>query len=159
MCCQNEVLSSAPVATIPKQILKAPPLDTANPTQAHSYLPVPASSAKLKSASSTSSSGTPTSPPSHAALPSAAAHTTPGPQIFGRFLPSRAICQKKSWTHIFSTLSNLRRNWNSCYRDQWRRSTGGCFLTCQLGAMTWQTWAHALMLSRYLSSHSRSPQR
>lgn len=103
MCCQNEVLSSAPVATIPKQILKAPPLDTANPTQAHSYLPVPASSAKLKSASSTSSSGTPTSPPSHAALPSAAAHTTPGPQIFGRFPPeSRDLSEEELDPYFFN---------------------------------------------------------
>ncbi|KAI1330498.1 hypothetical protein F5Y16DRAFT_363337 [Xylariaceae sp. FL0255] len=44
----NEILHSHPLASIPKQILKAPPLDTANPTQAHSYLPVPGSSAKLK---------------------------------------------------------------------------------------------------------------
>lgn len=46
---QNEVLHSHPVASIPKSIYKAPPLDPANPTPAHSYLPVPASSAKLKS--------------------------------------------------------------------------------------------------------------
>ncbi|KAJ4407844.1 Sorting nexin, cytoplasm-to-vacuole targeting pathway/endosomal sorting [Gnomoniopsis sp. IMI 355080] len=45
----NEVLHSHPVASIPKSIYKAPPLDPANPTLAHSYLPVPASSAKLKS--------------------------------------------------------------------------------------------------------------
>ncbi|OAA53836.1 autophagy protein [Niveomyces insectorum RCEF 264] len=44
----NEVLHSHPVASIPKSILKAPPLNTANPTPAHNYLPVPASSAKLK---------------------------------------------------------------------------------------------------------------
>lgn len=89
-------MSSAPVANIPKQILKAPPLNTANPSQAHSYLPVPSSSAKLKSAGATSSSGTPTSPPSHAALPSAAAHTTPGPQVFGRFPPeSRELSEEE----------------------------------------------------------------
>ncbi|KAJ4298160.1 Sorting nexin, cytoplasm-to-vacuole targeting pathway/endosomal sorting [Kalmusia sp. IMI 367209] len=83
----NEVLNSLPVSNIPKQILKAPPLDAANPTQAHSYLPVPSSSAKLKSGSATSSSGTPTVPPNYAAQPSTAAHTTPGPQVFGRFPP------------------------------------------------------------------------
>ncbi|KAM4054735.1 PX domain-containing protein [Hirsutella rhossiliensis] len=44
----SEVLHSHPVASIPKSVLKAPPLDTANPTLAHSYLPVPASSAKLR---------------------------------------------------------------------------------------------------------------
>lgn len=83
----NEVLRAPPVSNIPKQILKAPPLDTANPTQAHSYLPVPSSSAKLKSGGTTSSSGTPTAPSNFAAQPSTAAHTTPGPQIFGRFPP------------------------------------------------------------------------
>lgn len=83
----NDVLNSPPVSNIPKQILKAPPLDTANPTQAHSYLPVPSSSAKLKSGGPTSSSGTPATPANNAAMPSAAAHTTPGPQIFGRFPP------------------------------------------------------------------------
>lgn len=44
----SEVLHSHPVASIPKQVLKAPPLETSNPTPAHSYLPVPATSAKLK---------------------------------------------------------------------------------------------------------------
>lgn len=83
----NDVLNSAPVANIPKQILKAPPLDTANPTQAHSYLPVPSSSAKLKSGGPISSSGTPVVPANNAAMPSVTAHTTPGPQIFGRFPP------------------------------------------------------------------------
>ncbi|KAF1964181.1 hypothetical protein BU23DRAFT_562153 [Bimuria novae-zelandiae CBS 107.79] len=83
----NEVIRAPPVSNVPKQILKAPPLDTANPTQAHSYLPIPSSSAKLKSGGATSSSGTPTAPPSYAAQPSSAAHTTPGPQIFGRFPP------------------------------------------------------------------------
>lgn len=84
---QNEVLHAPPVSNIPKQILKAPPLDTANPSQAHSYLPVPSSSAKLKAAGSTSSSGTPNAPPDHAVQPSVAAHTTTGPQVFGKFPP------------------------------------------------------------------------
>uniref|UniRef100_L7IV33 Sorting nexin-41 n=1 Tax=Pyricularia oryzae (strain P131) TaxID=1143193 RepID=L7IV33_PYRO1 len=44
----SEVLHSHPVASIPKSVLKAPPLDTANPTPAHSYLPIPSSSAKLR---------------------------------------------------------------------------------------------------------------
>lgn len=42
------MLNSHPVSSIPKSILKAPPLDTANPTNAHNYLPVPSNSAKLK---------------------------------------------------------------------------------------------------------------
>jgi hypothetical protein len=69
--------------------MKAPPLDPANPTPAHAFLPVPASSAKLKAASSTSvnAQGMPTGPTEYAASPSTAAHTIPGIQIFGRFPP------------------------------------------------------------------------
>ncbi|KAI3336747.1 hypothetical protein HD806DRAFT_16721 [Xylariaceae sp. AK1471] len=51
----NEVLHSHPLSSIPKSILKAPPLDTGNPTPAHAYLPVPSSSAKLKNGTSPSS--------------------------------------------------------------------------------------------------------
>ncbi|KAI1607993.1 sorting nexin-41 [Exophiala viscosa] len=80
----NEVLHAHPVVSVPKNNLKAPPLDPANPTPAHNWLPVPASSAKLRSGGPTSSSGTPISPPDQT-YPSAAAHTIPGPQIFGRF--------------------------------------------------------------------------
>ncbi|KAK7940929.1 Autophagy-related protein 20 [Apiospora aurea] len=42
----NEVLQTHPVASIPKSILKAPPLDTANPSDGHSHLPIPATSSK-----------------------------------------------------------------------------------------------------------------
>ncbi|OJJ47296.1 hypothetical protein ASPZODRAFT_132284 [Penicilliopsis zonata CBS 506.65] len=45
----SEVLHSHPASSIPKNNLKAPPLDPANPTPAHSWLPVPSTSAKLKS--------------------------------------------------------------------------------------------------------------
>ena len=85
---QNEVLHAYPVSSVPKNNLKAPPLDPANPTPAHNWLPVPSSSAKLKSSGNVSSSGTPTSPSDNTIMPSAAAHTIPGPQIFGRFPPS-----------------------------------------------------------------------
>jgi sorting nexin-41/42 len=85
---QSEVLHSHPVSSVPKSNLKAPPLDPANPTPAHAWLPVPSSSAKLKSASATSESGTPSSPSEHSAMPSTAAHTIPGPQIFNRFPPA-----------------------------------------------------------------------
>ncbi|KAI4198850.1 MAG: hypothetical protein LQ350_004999 [Teloschistes chrysophthalmus] len=84
----NEVLHSHPVASIPKSIMKAPPLDPSNPTPAHQWLPVPSTSAKLRSVSRTSSTGTPTSPPQQSIMPSAAAHTIAGPQFFGRFPPS-----------------------------------------------------------------------
>jgi sorting nexin-41/42 len=73
---------------VPKNNLKAPPLDPANPTPAHQWLPVPATSAKLKSSGTVSSSGTPVSPPDQTFSPSAAAHTIPGPQVFGRFPPA-----------------------------------------------------------------------
>lgn len=87
---QSEVLHSHPASSVPKNNLKAPPLDPANPSPAHAFLPVPSSSAKLRSANTTSSSGTPASPPEHSTMASAAAHTIPGPQIFGRFPPQNA---------------------------------------------------------------------
>lgn len=69
---QSEVLHSHPVSSIPKSVLKAPPLDTANPTPAHNYLPVPASSAKLKT-----TAGDVNSAPS----------LQPGANVLGRFPP------------------------------------------------------------------------
>ncbi|KAI9837724.1 MAG: Sorting nexin-41 [Sarea resinae] len=83
----SEVLHSHPVSSIPKNNMKAPPLDPANPTPAHSYLPVPSSSAKLKTAGTSMATGTPASPSDYAASPSTAAHTIPGHQVFGRFPP------------------------------------------------------------------------
>ena len=69
--------------------MKAPPLDPANPSPAHAFLPIPASSAKLKAAgsSSTNAQGMLAQPSEYAASPSTAAHTIPGPQLFGRFPP------------------------------------------------------------------------
>ncbi|KAL3439307.1 sorting nexin-41 [Aspergillus tetrazonus] len=76
----SEVLHSHPASSVPKNNLKAPPLDPANPTPAHAWLPVPSASAKLKSTSGTSSS------------PNAEA---PGPEILGRFPPeSRKLSEK-----------------------------------------------------------------
>ncbi|GAM87312.1 hypothetical protein ANO11243_053350 [Dothideomycetidae sp. 11243] len=84
----NEVLHSHPVASIPKNTLKAPPLNPANPSPGHQFLPVPSSSARLRSAASgTSTSGTPIASPLTGSQASTAAHSTPGPQIFGRFPP------------------------------------------------------------------------
>ncbi len=88
MSAQSEVLSSHPVASIPKSNLKAPPLDPAHPTPAHNFLTIPSTSAKLKSSTHSTSSGTPSSPPRFASIASTAAHTIPGPQIFGRFPPT-----------------------------------------------------------------------
>lgn len=48
----SEVLHSHPIASIPKSNMKAPPLDPANPTPAHQYLPQPPASARLKAANS-----------------------------------------------------------------------------------------------------------
>ncbi|OJD12669.1 sorting nexin-41 [Emergomyces pasteurianus Ep9510] len=50
----TEVLHSHPVSSIPKNNLKAPPLDPANPKPAHAWLPIPSASAKLKSTSAPS---------------------------------------------------------------------------------------------------------
>ncbi|KAH0555889.1 hypothetical protein GP486_006164, partial [Trichoglossum hirsutum] len=83
----SEVLHSPPVSSLPKSVLKAPPLDPANPSQAHTYLPVPSANAKLRSSSITSGTGLPSSPP-RGSFASSASHTIPGPQIFGRFPPN-----------------------------------------------------------------------
>ncbi|OAK97238.1 sorting nexin-41 [Phaeosphaeriaceae sp. SRC1lsM3a] len=106
----NDVLNSQPVSNIPKQILKAPPLDTANPTQAHSYLPVPSSSAKLKNGGQTSSSGTPVAPANNAAMPSAAAHSTPGPQVFGRFPPETRQLSEEELDPYFVNFENTTKD-------------------------------------------------
>ncbi|KAF2003119.1 hypothetical protein P154DRAFT_487503 [Amniculicola lignicola CBS 123094] len=102
----NEVINAPPVSNIPKNVLKAPPLDTANPTQAHSYLPIPAASAKLKTHGATSSSGTPSSPPAFNAQPSTAAHTTSGPQIFGRFPPESKNLTEEEFDPYFVNFEN-----------------------------------------------------
>ncbi len=104
---QSEVIHSHPVASIPKNNLKAPPLDPSNPTPAHSYLPVPSSSAKLRSGSVTSSSGTPSSPPNISA--SSAAHTIPGPQVFGRFPPSSQNLSERDLDPYFITFEASSR--------------------------------------------------
>jgi hypothetical protein len=84
---KGEVINAHPVTSIPKNILKASPLDPANSKPGHAFLPVPAASAKLRSSSGTSASGMPTSPASNSSMPSVAAHTIPGPQL-SRFPPS-----------------------------------------------------------------------
>ncbi|KAI9804078.1 MAG: Sorting nexin-41 [Sarcosagium campestre] len=85
---QSEVINSHPVSSIPKSNMKAPPLDPANPTPGHGYLPIPATSARLRASQVSAGSGTPSSPTEYSALPSAAAHSIPGPQVFGRFPPT-----------------------------------------------------------------------
>lgn len=55
----SEVLHSHPVSSLPKNNLKAPPLDPANPSPGHHFLPVPSQSAKLKGTKDSSNSGTP----------------------------------------------------------------------------------------------------
>src|SRR5277367_6306377 len=69
--------------------MKAPPLDPANPTPAHAFLLQPPASAKLKAASisSVNAQGMLNQPAEYMASPSTAAHTIPGPQVFGRFPP------------------------------------------------------------------------
>lgn len=86
---QSEVLHSHPISSIPKSNLKAPPLDPSNPTQAHSFLIIPPTSAKLKAAgtASVNAQGMLSNPSEYMQSPSAAAHSTPGPQVFGRFPP------------------------------------------------------------------------
>ncbi|KAI9376071.1 hypothetical protein BJX61DRAFT_9325 [Aspergillus egyptiacus] len=75
----SEVLHSHPASSVPKNNLKAPPLDPANPTPAHAWLPVPAASAKLKNTPGPDTSTT----------------DAPGPEALGRFPPeSRKLSEK-----------------------------------------------------------------
>ncbi|CCX34523.1 hypothetical protein FPQ18DRAFT_373020 [Pyronema domesticum] len=53
----SEVLSSPPIINIPKQHLRAPPLNPSEPTAAHAYLPIPSASAKLRPSHNDSPSG------------------------------------------------------------------------------------------------------
>ncbi|GIZ45019.1 hypothetical protein CKM354_000820300 [Cercospora kikuchii] len=101
----NEVLHSHPAASIPKNNLKAPPLDPANPSTAHQWLPIPAANAKLRSSSGSSASGTPTSPPRNSAVPSAAAHSTPQIQ-YARFPPLNQTLSESELDPYFSSFEN-----------------------------------------------------
>ena len=104
----NEVLHSHPAASIPKNNLKAPPLDPANPSPGHSYLPVPSTNAKLRSSSATSQSGTPTSPPQSTSA-SAASHSTP--QIkYARFPPSSQDLSEAELDPYFSTFESSSKD-------------------------------------------------
>ena len=107
---QTEVLHSHPVAAIPKSIMKAPPLDPSSPTPAHQWLPIPASSAKLKSTSKTSATGTPSSPPGQSYMASSAAHAVPGPQIFGRFPPSSQNLSEQDLDPYFNNFESSTRD-------------------------------------------------
>jgi len=96
----NEVLHSHPVSSLPKNILRAPPLDPANPSQGHQYLPIPSSSAKLKS--DHGSSSTVTSPSGiQGSQVSSAAHTIPGPQVFDKFPPVTGSLQESELDPYF----------------------------------------------------------
>lgn len=104
----SEVLHSHPAASIPKNNLKAPPLDPANPTQGHSYLPIPSANAKLRTSSSASASGTPVQSPT-SALPSAAAHTTPQIQ-YTRFPPMSQDLSEAELDPYFSTFETSSKD-------------------------------------------------
>ncbi|POS86435.1 hypothetical protein EPUL_002645 [Erysiphe pulchra] len=80
----NEVIHTHPVSSIPKSIMKAPPLDPANPTSAHAFLPIPTSSARLKAATNVSVNpqGMPNPSPENC---SNTANKTRGPRLTGRF--------------------------------------------------------------------------
>lgn len=107
----SEVLHSHPAASVPKNNLRAPPLDPANPTPAHAYLPLPSANAKLRSSSSSSvsASGTPASPTPQAALPSAAAHTTPQVQYL-RFPPTTQDLSEADLDPYFSIFESSSKD-------------------------------------------------
>ncbi|KAI4250409.1 MAG: hypothetical protein L6R40_000006 [Gallowayella cf. fulva] len=106
----SEVLHSHPVASIPKSIMKAPPLDPSNPTPAHQWLPVPSTSAKIRSVSRTNSSGTPTFPPQQSFMASAAAHTIPAAQLYGRFPPSSQNLSERELDPYFNNFESNTRD-------------------------------------------------
>ncbi|KAF7891540.1 uncharacterized protein EAF02_001865 [Botrytis sinoallii] len=108
----NEVLHSHPIASIPKSNMKAPPLDPANPTPAHAFLPVPASSAKLKaaSASTTNAQGMIAQASEYAASPSTAAHSTAGPQVFGRIPPESANLSEQDLDPYFISFESSTKD-------------------------------------------------
>ncbi|ESZ93527.1 hypothetical protein SBOR_6069 [Sclerotinia borealis F-4128] len=108
----NEVLHSHPIASIPKSNMKAPPLDPANPTPAHAFLPVPASSAKLKAASTsaTNAQGMIAQPSEYAASPSTAAHTISGPQLFGRIPPESANLSEQDLDPYFISFESSTKD-------------------------------------------------
>jgi hypothetical protein len=85
MLAQSEVLSSHPASSVPKNNLKAPPLDPANPTPAHGWLPIPSTSAKLKTSSGMASSSGGAASPTSPSEPEP--QSFPGPEILGRFPP------------------------------------------------------------------------
>ena len=104
----SEVLHSHPAASIPKNNLKAPPLDPANPTQGHAYLPIPSANAKLRSGSNASASGTPVSSPP-TALASSASHTTPQIQ-YTRFPPTSQNLSEAELDPYFSTFESSSKD-------------------------------------------------
>ncbi|KAH6624268.1 hypothetical protein B0J18DRAFT_427762 [Chaetomium sp. MPI-SDFR-AT-0129] len=81
----NEVLHSHPISSIPKSIMRAPPLDPANPTPGHEYLPLPASSAKLRSM--------PAAPTSD---------NISGTQVFARFPPDSSNLDEQELDPYFT---------------------------------------------------------
>jgi hypothetical protein len=85
--------------------LKAPPLDPANPTPAHAFLLNPPASAKLKAAgaSTVNPQGMPNQPSEYLSSPSAAAHSIPGPQLFGRFPPNAQNLSEQDLDSYFIT--------------------------------------------------------
>ncbi|KAI9679601.1 MAG: Sorting nexin, cytoplasm-to-vacuole targeting pathway/endosomal sorting [Trizodia sp. TS-e1964] len=106
----SEVLLSHPVSSIPKSIMKAPPLNPAYPTPAHSYLPIPSASAKLRSPAATSATGMPNQASDFASKPSTASHTIPGPQIFGRFPPTSQNLSEQDLDPYFISFESSTRD-------------------------------------------------
>lgn len=89
--------------------MKAPPLDPAHPTPAHQWLPIPSASAKLRTNSTVSSTGTPTSPPEFSTIASSAAHTIAGPKVFGRFPPTSQNLSEQDLDPYFTNFESSTR--------------------------------------------------
>ncbi|KAH0603365.1 uncharacterized protein H6S33_007687 [Morchella sextelata] len=92
----SEVLSSPPISNLPKQHLKAPPLDPSNPSPGHAFLPIPSASARLKQSS----------PPS-------TPHAPREGQPFSRFPPPNHTLSESELDPYFTTYESATRTYES----------------------------------------------
>ena len=89
--------------------MKAPPLNPSNPTTAHQWLPVPSTSAKLKSTSKNSTSGEPLQFGVTFNTKASAHHFDLGPQVYGRFPPTSQTLSEEDLDPYFNNFENTTR--------------------------------------------------
>ena len=92
------MLHSAPISNLPKQHLRAPPLNPSSPSPAHQFLPLPSASAKLKNAS--------ISPPS-------SSYGNPGSRGHPRFPPLSHTLSESELDPYFNSYESSTRVYES----------------------------------------------